>query len=115
MPLVERRFRLLWLGRVSSGIGDALVPVALTFAVLSIRGSATALGAVLAAFTIARVVFTLVGGVVADRFSRRTIMLGTDVVRGGVQAFTATMLFTHHMTLPLFLVTQAIFGMASAF
>src|SRR5437764_292258 len=28
MPLAERRFRLLWLGRVSSGIGDALVPVA---------------------------------------------------------------------------------------
>ena len=56
-------------------IGDAIVPVALTFAVLSIHGSATALGSVLASFTVARVVFTLAGGVVADRFSRRTIML----------------------------------------
>src|SRR4051794_20803409 len=115
MPLAERRFRLLWLGRVSSGIGDALVPVALTFAVLSIKGSATALGAVLAAFLIARVVFTLVGGVIGDRFSRRTIMLACDVVRGAVEAFTAAMLFTHHMTLPLFIVTGALFGMASAF
>jgi MFS family permease len=115
MPLAERRFRLLWLGRVSSGIGDALVPVALTFAVLSIKGSATALGAVLAAFLIARVVFTLVGGVIGDRFSRRTIMLTCDVVRGAVEAFTAAMLFTHHMTLPLFIVTGALFGMASAF
>jgi hypothetical protein len=35
-PLRQRRFRLLWLGRVSSAIGDAIVPVALTFAVLSV-------------------------------------------------------------------------------
>jgi MFS family permease len=105
----------LWLGRVSSAVGDALVPVALTFAVLSIHGSATALGAVLAALMIARVVFTLAGGVVADRISRRTVMLSCDLVRGAVHAFTATMLLTHHMTLALFIVTEAMFGMASAF
>ena len=114
-PLRERRFRLLWLGRVSSGIGDAIVPVALTFAVLSIHRSATALGVVLAAFMVARVVFTLAGGVVADRFPRRRVMLGCDLVRGGVEAFTAAMLLTHHMTLTLFIVTGALFGMASAF
>ena len=114
-PLGEHRFRLLWLGRVSSAIGDAIVPVALTFAVLSIHRSATALGAVLAALMIARVVFTLAGGVVADRISRRTVMLSCDLVRGAVHAFTAGMLLTHHMTLPLFIATEAIFGMAGAF
>jgi MFS family permease len=114
-PLGERRFRLLWLGRVSSALGDAIVPVALAFAVLEINHSATAFGAVLASFTIARVLFTLVGGVVADRLSRRTIMLTCDVARGLVHAFTATMLLTHDMTLPLFIVTEAVFGTASAF
>jgi MFS family permease len=114
-PLRERRFRLLWLGRVASGVGDALIPVALTFAVLSIHRSATALGAVLASFMLARVVFTLVGGVVADRFSRRTIMLACDVVRGAVEGFTVAMLLTGNMTVPLFVVTAALFGMASAF
>jgi MFS family permease len=105
----------LWLGRVASGIGDALVPVALTFAVISLHHSATALGAVLAAIMVARVAFTLAGGVIADRLSRKTIILGCDAVRGGVEAFTAVMLLTHHMTLPLFLLTGALFGMASAF
>jgi MFS family permease len=114
-PLRQRQFRLLWLGRVASGIGDAFVPVALTFAVLSIHHSATALGGVLAAITVSRVVFTLAGGVIADRLSRKTIVLGCDVVRGSVEAFTAAMLLTHAMTLPLFVVTGAIFGMASAF
>ena len=114
-PLRERRFRLLWLGRVSSSIGDAIVPVALTFAVLSIHGSATALGGVLAAFTVARVVFTLAGGVIADRFSRRTIMVACDVVRALLQAFIAVMLLTHEMTLAAFIGCEALFGMASAF
>jgi MFS family permease len=114
-PLRQRRFRLLWLGRVASAIGDAIVPVALTFAVLSIHGSATALGGVLASFTIARVVFTLAGGVVADRFARRTIMLSCDVLRAAIQAFIAAMLLTHHMTLAAFIACEALFGMASAF
>lgn len=114
-PLGERRFRLLWLGRVSSGVGDAIVPVALAFAVLSIDRSATALGGVLAAFTIARVAFTLVGGVVADRLPRRAVMLAADLIRAAVEAFTAVMLLTHNMTLPLFFATGAIFGAASAF
>ena len=114
-PLRERQFRLLWLGQVASGMGDALVPVALAFAVLSVNSSATALGGVLAAFTLTRVVFTLAGGVVADRLPRRAVMLACDAVRAAVEAFTAAMLFTHNMTLPLFFVTAAIFGAASAF
>jgi MFS family permease len=114
-PLRERPFRLLWLGRVASAAGDALVPVALAFAVLSVRHSATALGGVLAAFTIARVSFTLVGGVVADRFPRRAVMIGCDGARAIVEALTAVMLLTHSMTLPRFFVTAAIFGAASAF
>ncbi|HEY6961924.1 MAG TPA: MFS transporter [Gaiellaceae bacterium] len=114
-PLQERRYRLLWLGRVSSGVGDALVPVALTFAVLAIDRSSTALGVVLGTLTVSRVAFTLAGGVVADRLSRRTIMVGCDLVRMAVEAFTATMLFTHNMTLPLFVATGALFGTASAF
>jgi MFS family permease len=114
-PLGERPFRLLWLGRVASGVGDALVPVALTFAVLSTNHSGTALGGVLAAFTISRVAFTLVGGVVADRLPRRAVMLACDAVRALVEAFVAVMLLTGHMTLPLFFLTTAIFGAASAF
>lgn len=114
-PLFERQFRLLWLGRVSSAAGDALVPVALSFAVLSVNGSAAALGSVLAVTTLSRVVFTLVGGVVADRFPRRAVMLACDGVRAAVQGLVAALLLAHDMTLPLFFVTGAIFGAASAF
>jgi MFS family permease len=114
-PLSERPFRLLWLGRASSAAGDALMPLAVAFAVLSVDGSATALGAVLAAFWISRVAFTLVGGVVSDRLPRRAVMLACDGFRACIEAFTASMLLTHQMTLPIFIVTAALFGTASAF
>ena len=91
------------------------MPLAVAFAVLSVNGSATALGAVLAAFWISRVAFTLVGGVVSDRLPRRAVMLACDGARACLEAFTATMLLTHQMTLPIFIVTAALFGTASAF
>ena len=58
------------------------MPLAVAFAVLSVNGSATALGAVLASFWLSRVAFTLVGGVVSDRLPRRAVMLACDGVRG---------------------------------
>jgi len=115
LPLRERPFRLLWLGRVASNVGDVLIPVALAFAVLGLHDSSLAYGLVLAVFTGARVGFSLVGGVIADRLPRRRVMLGCDVARALIEAFTAAMLFSHLMTLPLFLVTAALFGAASAF
>ena len=114
-PLRQRPFRLLWLGRVASAAGDALVPVALAFAVLGVGHSTVALGGVLGVLMGSRVVFTLVGGVVADRLPRRIVMLVCDVVRAVVEAFVAVMLLTGQMTLPLFFVTGAVFGAASAF
>src|SRR6266545_4797446 len=35
-----RPFRLLWIGQTTSALGDALVPVALAFAVLDLTGAA---------------------------------------------------------------------------
>ena len=94
-PLTERPFRLLWLGRTGSSIGDSLIPVALAFAVLRIGGGATGLGIVLAAFTIGRAAFVVVGGVWADRLPRRAVMITADLVRFCTQAVTAALLLGH--------------------
>ena len=94
-PLTERPFRLLWLGRTGSSIGDSLIPVALAFAVLRIGGGATGLGIVLASFTIGRASFVVVGGVWADRLPRRAVMITADLVRFATQAVTAALLLGH--------------------
>ena len=74
-PLTQTNFRLLWMGQGISAIGDALVPVALAFATLTVAHSASALGLVLATSTVARVISLPIGGVWADRLPRQRVML----------------------------------------
>ena len=113
-PLRERPFRLLWLGQAVSGIGDALVYVALVFAVLEL-GSTKDLGLVLGAVWLGRAVFILIGGVWADRLPRRMVMLASDVVRAGTQGVTAALLLSGEMRPWMFVVAQSLWGAAAAF
>jgi MFS family permease len=113
-PLRERPFRLLFLGQTASGIGDAIVFIALVFAVLRI-GSESDLGFVLAAFWGFRAACTVIGGVWADRLPRRLVMLVCDAIRAAVEFFTAVMLLSGSMRIWMFIVTAAMFGAASAF
>src|SRR5438445_5575995 len=59
------------------------------------RRGATGLGIVLAAFTIGRAAFVVVGGVWADRLPRRAVMITADLVRFCTQAITAALLLGH--------------------
>jgi len=114
-PLTEPNFRRLWIGQTASAIGDGLTGVALTFAVLGLRGSAADLGFSMAAFMVPRVAFMLVGGVWADRLPRRLIMVGSDVVRFAAQLTLAMAIFGGWASLPVFLGVAAASGAASAF
>src|SRR5215218_7856390 len=88
--------------------------VALAFAVLEF-GGATDLGIVLLAREIPLVVLLLLGGVFADRLPRRTILVGTDLVKGAAQVATAILLFTGAANVWNVALLQAVFGMAGAF
>ena len=115
-PLDERPFRLLWLGRTTSALGDALIPVALAFAVIQeLDGSAGDLGLVFASFSLSRMLLTLTGGVWADRLQRRAVMLACDAIRFGVELLTFVLLVTGAMELWMLISTAAVFGAAGAF
>jgi MFS family permease len=113
--LREREFRLLWLGQLISALGDALVPLALTFAVLDLTGSAADLGLVFAAFMGARVLFIVAGGVWSDRLPRQLVMIAADLVRGGTQGLVALAFFTDQVAIWHLVVASFLVGGASAF
>ena len=92
MSRFGRDFRLLFGSQAVSLLGDGMINVALAFAVLEIGGSASAVGLVFAARTLALVASLLIGGVLADRASRRAIMIGADLVRVGAQGVMAALL-----------------------
>ena len=80
----NRGFRQLWLGQVVSQLGDWFDTLALFTLVLKLTGSGRAVGLVLVARFLPSVVMGPLSGVVADRFSRRTIMIVSDVARAVV-------------------------------
>ncbi|HZL64522.1 MAG TPA: MFS transporter, partial [Thermoleophilia bacterium] len=89
-----RDFRRVFLAQSVSVFGDGITPVALTFAVLGLTGSATDLGLVLAAQSLPLAALALVGGVWADRLPRAALMVTSDLVRAAVQITGATLLLT---------------------
>ena len=114
-PLAEPQFRLLWIGQTASAAGDALIPVAVAFAVLGIGGSATDLGIVFAAFTAAHVALVLAGGVWADRLPRQLVMVACDVVRGIGEVVLGVLLISNNAQIWHLAVGAAVIGGASAF
>ena len=113
--LSERDFRLLWIGQTGSAIGDSLVGIALTFAVLQLTGSAADLGLVLAAFALPRVVFTLAGGVWSDRLPRQRVMVACDLLRAAAQAVVSTLLITGNAEIWHLIALAIVMGSAAAF
>lgn len=72
---------LRWLGAYTTSVtGDIVYFLALTWAVTQESGPARA-GVVLAAGAVPRAVLMLAGGVVADRFGPRRVVIGSDLVR----------------------------------
>lgn len=114
-PLQEPNFRLLWIGRSASRIGDAMTIVALSFAVLALRGSAADVGYVVAAFMVPQIVLLLVGGVWADRVPRRWLMVASDLVRAAAQVALAAAVLAGAADLWVFLAVSVVTGAASAF
>src|SRR6201999_3482727 len=85
------------------------------FAVLDASGRATDLGVVLACQIVPQLALVLVGGVVADRFARRTVLLGSHLGAGATQAAVATVIITGHYHLALVAALSAGNGAAEAF
>jgi MFS family permease len=110
-----RNFRRFYAGYATSMLGSSMSAVALTFAVLDSGGTATDLGFVFAAEVVPQVIFMLGGGVVADRFGRRPVMLAADAARLAAQASLAVTLFAGRPPIWLFVLLAALLGTGEAF
>ena len=80
----NRNFRLVFLGALVSELGALLYSFAVSFYILQISGNNAFLqGLYLALCSVAMLVFTPVGGVLGDRFSKAKIMYVCDFCKGG--------------------------------
>ena len=110
-----RDFRLLWSGQTVSLIGDAAFLTALGWKTYTFTGSKGSLGFVLMANAAAMLVTLLIGGALADRYSRRRLMIASDIVRAAVVGGLATVDATGHLSLTWLIVFAAGVGLGDGF
>ena len=108
-------FALLWAGQVVSELGDGAFDVALAWKILLLTGSATAMGLIMTAETLPRVLFFLLGGVAADRFPRRMILLVSDIGRAAVVFLIALLAGLNILQLWHLIVLALFFGVVKGF
>src|SRR5688572_31083866 len=77
----NRQFRMLWLGQVVSQMGDWFDTIAVYTLALQLTGSSRSVALIMVARFLPSVIMGPLSGVVADRFSRRSIMIASDIMR----------------------------------
>jgi MFS family permease len=113
--LRNRNFRLLLIGQTTSALGGAMLPIALSFAILADRGTALDIGLVFGTVSIAELALFMVGGVAADRHARRVVMVVADAVRGASQLALASLLIAGHAPIVALCACTAVQGVAGSF
>ncbi|OFW44329.1 MAG: hypothetical protein A3J28_08890 [Acidobacteria bacterium RIFCSPLOWO2_12_FULL_60_22] len=108
-------FRLMWSGAFTSTTGTWMQQVAQSWLVLEMTGSAFYLGLVGFLADLPILLFSLFGGVVADRFDRRKLLLGSQYTQMGCAFILTTLVILGQLHIWHILVLVFIAGTGQSF
>ena len=108
-------FRLMWFGACTSSIGTWMQKMAQSWLVLYISNSPFLLGLDAFLGEVPILLFSLVGGVVADRVDRRRILLGSQYVQMSCAFLLAALIGFHVVKVWHILSLSFVVGFAQAF
>jgi len=110
-----RDFRVLWFGAFTSTVGTWMQKVAQSWLVLQLTGSTFYLGLDDFLGQLPILLFTLLGGVIADRHDRRRLLMGSQYVQMATAFTLAALVFWDSVTIWLVLTLSFMAGLAQAF
>ena len=115
--LTYRDFRVLWFGAFTSTIGTWMQKVAQSWLVLTISGASSAFFLGLDAFLgeLPILLFTLIGGVIADRRDRRQLLLASQYVQMAAALTLAALVYWDIVRIWHVLTLSVVTGVAQAF
>jgi hypothetical protein len=113
--LADRRLCFVLVAMVGSSSADGLLPVAESFAVLRVTGSAARLGIILACQAAVALLLSLAGGLAGDRFPRDRILIASSAARLAAAAILAATLLTQTASFGVLLGMAIVYGCADGF
>jgi MFS family permease len=114
-PLRDRNFRLLWAGMLVSQTGSWMQFTALGYLLDQLTKAPVYLGLLGLSQAIPRLLFALIGGVAADRFDRRRVLMSTNLVLMGSAALLGVLAYTGRIQVWHILVIGAFNSMTQSF
>jgi MFS family permease len=109
------QFRLLWAGAFTSSVGSWMQKVAQSWLVISMTGSAFLLGLDSFLGDLPILLFSLVGGVIADRVDRRKMMLASQYLQMTFAFLLAALIYLDQLRIWHILTLSFLAGTAQAF
>ena len=113
--LRNRDYSLLFWGQLISAAGTQIQVVAVAWQVYQITNSAVALGVIGLAQAIPRLIFSLVGGVVADAYDRQRLLIAVNVILGLLSAVLALTTALHVINVGVIYLVVLLAAVASSF
>ncbi len=113
--LKNSKFLYLWIASIFSSITLSLYIVAEEWYVVKALGMSESLGWVMVATTVPRILFMSIGGVIADRFSRSTILFLSDFSRALLVAGMVLLLLFDGLSFWILTIFALLFGTLDAF
>ncbi|HEY4231399.1 MAG TPA: MFS transporter, partial [Thermoanaerobaculia bacterium] len=110
-----RDFRLMWAGAFASSVGTWMQEVAQNWLILTMTGSTALLGLDAFLGDAPFLLFSLFGGVLADRMDRRRILLGSQVVQMSSAILLAALILTGNIHVWIILTLSFVVGFAQSF
>ncbi len=92
--LFNRNYLLLFQGQLVSRLGSQVYAIAMVLWIKDATGSATLMGLLMMVSAIPGVLLSPMGGAIADRFSRRMILVISDLSRGLAMLIVAALIYT---------------------
>ena len=108
-------FRLMWAGAFTSSVGTWMQEVAQNWLILTMTGSAFWLGLDAFLGDAPFLLFSLLGGVFADRLDRRRILLGSQFVQMSSAFLLAGLILTNSVQIWIILTLSFTVGLAQSF
>ena len=90
---LNRNFMLYFSGRIISQMGDHLYAFALSWYILEITSSSLQMAIFLVINTLIAFMIAPLGGIIADRLERKSIMVWTDIAQGMVMLVVAFLMY----------------------
>ncbi|MCH0560317.1 MULTISPECIES: MFS transporter [unclassified Streptomyces] len=102
-----------WVGNTASALGTSISAISFPLLILYTTGSVAKAGTLTAAGLVSALVTTLWGGALADRVSRKAILVIAPLVQGAALAAVAALVAADRPQLPLLVAAATVSGLAA--